>query len=125
RWEHIPVFSGSDQNIAPDDEFVDGTGRVWLVYYSRGTVVSIEGSKRSFFALGHGLDLGNPIVGGASGGQIWIAGTRGLGFFDGKNFRNVIAMDGQHFENMSAVIPTEHDGLWLKSSMGISQIPAE
>lgn len=125
RWEHIPVFSGSDQDIAPDDEFVDAAGRVWLVYYARGTVVSIEGSKRSFFAPGHGLDLGNPIAGGASGGQVWIAGTNGLGFYDGKNFRNVIAVDGQHFENMSAVIPTEHDGLWLKSSIGISQIPAD
>ena len=125
KWEHIPVFSGNDQDIAPDDEFVDGTGRVWLVYYTRGTVVSIEGSKRSFFAIGHGLDLGNPIVGAAVGGQVWIAGTKGLGFFDGKSFQNVIAIDGQHFEDMSAVIPTEHDGLWLKNPTGISLIPPE
>ena len=104
---------------------MDTLGRAWLLYYARKTVASIDGSTRAFFTPGHGLDLGNPIAGGASGAQVWIAGTRDLGVFDGNKFQNIRAADGQHFDNASAVIPTEHDGLWLKVPKGIIQIPEE
>jgi hypothetical protein len=56
---------------------------------------------------------------------VWISGTRGLGFFDGKRFQNIRASDGSLFENVSAVIPTERDGLWLKGPQGILQIPQD
>ena len=62
-----PVFTGKDHDIVPDAEFVDLRGRAWLVYYARDTVVLIDGAKRTFFTPGHGLDLGSPIAGWASG----------------------------------------------------------
>jgi hypothetical protein len=123
KWERVTVFTGSDQDISPDAQFVDGLGRAWLVYYARNTVVMVDGAKRAFFTADHGLDLGNPIVGWASGTQVWVSGTKGLGFFDGERFQNIHASDGSLFRNVSAVIPTEHDGLWLKGPEGVIQIP--
>jgi hypothetical protein len=96
-----------------------------LVYYARNTVVMIDGAKRTFFTPGHGLDLGNPIIGSASGTQVWVSGTGGLGFFDGGRFQNIRASDGSLFGYVSAVIPTEHDGLWLKVPDGVVQIPQD
>jgi signal transduction histidine kinase/ligand-binding sensor domain-containing protein len=125
KWERFPVFSGNDLNISPDAQFVDALGRAWLVYYARSTVVMIDGAKRVFFTAEHGLDLGNPIVGWASGTQIWVSGTKGLGYFDGESFRNIRASDDSLFKNVSAIIPTEHDGLWLKGPEGVIQIPQD
>jgi signal transduction histidine kinase/ligand-binding sensor domain-containing protein len=125
KWEMIPIFTGKDHDISPDAQFVDTLGRAWLVYYARDTVVMIDGAKRTFFTPGHGLDLGNPIIGSASGTQVWVSGTGGLGFFDGERFRNIRASDGSLFGYVSAVIPTEHDGLWLKVPDGVLQIPQD
>jgi signal transduction histidine kinase len=125
KWERIPVFTGKDHDLSPDAQFVDAVGRAWLVYYSRNTVVMIDGVKRTFFTADNGLDLGSPIVGWASGTQVWISGTRGLGFFDGERFQNIRASDGSLFGNVSAIIPTERDGLWLKGPEGVIQIPQD
>ena len=125
RWEKISVFTGQDRNISPDTEFVDALGRAWLVYYTRNTVAMMDGARHTFFTLGHGLDLGSPIVGWASGTQVWIAGTGGLGFFDGSRFQNIQASDGSLFAGVSAVLPTDHDGLWLKAPAGVIQIPQD
>jgi signal transduction histidine kinase/ligand-binding sensor domain-containing protein len=125
KWERAPVFTENDRDISPDAHFVDALRRAWLVYYARNTVVMVDGTKRTFFTADHGLDLGNPIVGWASGTQVWISGTKGLGFFDGERFQNIRASDGSLFKNVSAVIPTEHDGLWLKAPEGVIQIPQD
>jgi signal transduction histidine kinase/streptogramin lyase len=125
KWERVPVFTGIDHDLAPDAHFVDALGRAWLVYYARNTVVMVDGAKRTFFTAGRGLDLGSPIAGWAFGTQVWISGTKGLGFFDGDRFQNIRASDGSLFGNVSAVIPTEHDGLWLKGPEGVIQIPQD
>jgi signal transduction histidine kinase/ligand-binding sensor domain-containing protein len=125
KWERVPVFAGEDQDISPDAQFVDALGRAWLAYYARNTVVMIDGAKRTFFTADHGLDLGKPIVGWASGTQVWVSGTKGLGFLDGERFQNIRASDGSLFGNVSAVIPTERDGLWLKAPEGVIQIPQD
>ena len=125
KWERVAVFTGKDHDISPDAQFVDALGRAWLVYYARSTVVMIDGAKRAFFTADHGLDLGSPIVGWASGTQVWISGTKGLGFFDGERLQNIRASDGSLFGNVSAVIPTEHDGLWLKGPESVIQIPQD
>lgn len=125
KWASVPVFTGRDQDISPDAQFVDALGRGWLVYYARNTVVMIDGAKRTFFTVDHGLDVGSPIVGWASGTQVWVSGTKGLGFYDGERFQNVRASDGSIFENVSAIIPTEHDGLWLKGPGSVIQIPQD
>ena len=123
KWERVPVFTGEDHDVSPDAQFVDSLGRAWLAYYARSTVAMIDGAKRTFFTDGQGLEIGNPIVGWASGTQVWVSGTKGLGFFDGERFQNIRAADGSLFGNVSAVIPTEHDGLWLKGPQGVIQIP--
>jgi signal transduction histidine kinase/ligand-binding sensor domain-containing protein len=125
KWEKIPVLSGNDSDISPDAQFVDGLGRAWLVYYARSIVVMIDGAKHAFFTADRGLNLGNPIVGWASGTQVWVSGTKGLGFFDGEGFQNIRASDGTVFKNVTAVIPTEQDGLWLKAPEGVIQIPPD
>jgi signal transduction histidine kinase/ligand-binding sensor domain-containing protein len=125
KWQRVPVFTGKDDDLSPDAQFVDTLGRAWLVYYARNTVAMIDGAKPTFFTPDHGLDLGSPIVGWASETQVWISGTRGLGFFDGQRFQNIRAADGSLFGYVSAVIPTEHDGLWLKAPGGVIQIPPD
>jgi signal transduction histidine kinase/ligand-binding sensor domain-containing protein len=125
KWERVPVFTGEDRDISPDAQFLDALGRAWLLYYARNTVVMVDGARRTFFTTDHGLDLGSPIVGWASGTQVWVSGTNGLGFFDGERFQNIRASDGSPFGNVTAVIPTEHDGLWLKGPEGVIQIPHE
>ena len=125
QWNLVPVFTGSDSNIAPDAHFIDSIGRAWLMYYARNTVVMVDGTHRIFFTSDHELPLGNPISGRASGSQVWISGTKGLGFFDGERFQNIHATGGSSFANVSAVIPTEHDGLWLKAPEGVIQIPPD
>jgi signal transduction histidine kinase/ligand-binding sensor domain-containing protein len=125
KWDRVPVFTGKDHDLSPDAQFVDTLGRAWLVYYAHNTVAMIDGAKPTFFTPDHGLDLGSPIVGWASGTQVWISGTGGLGFFDGKRFQNIRASDGSLFGNVTAVIPTEQDGLWLKAPEGVIQIPPD
>lgn len=123
EWKKVALFPGEDSNISPDAEFVDASGRAWLVYYARKTVVMVDGAHHSFFTPANGLDLGNPIVGWACGTQVWVSGTDGVGFFDGKLFLHILASDGSSFRNATAVIPTEHDGLWLKVPDGVVQVP--
>ncbi len=125
KWAKVPVFTGKDENLAPDSEFIDALGHAWLLYYSRNTVVRIGAGGADFFTSEHGLDIGKPVAGGASGAQVWVSGTKGLGVFDGKRFKNIRAADGRLFENQSAVIPTEHDGLWLKGRERVIQIPED
>jgi signal transduction histidine kinase/ligand-binding sensor domain-containing protein len=125
KWEQVSVFSGEDSNISPDAEFVDAMGRGWLVYYARDTVVMVDGERHTFFTPANGLDLGNPIAGWACSTQVWVSGTNGLGFFDGRRFQNIRAFDGSLFKNVTAVIPTDHDGLWLKAPNGVVQVPQD
>ena len=122
KWAQVPVFAGQDRDIDPDVEFTDTLGHVWLVYYARKAAVMIDGAKHTFFTPDHGLDLGSPIIGSAFGTQIWIAGTEGLGFFDGRRFRNIRASDGSLFAGVNAILPTDHDGLWLKAPEGVLKI---
>src|ERR1022692_2770450 len=93
--------------------------------YSRNAIVMVDGAKRTFFTPDRGLNLGSPIVGSAFGTQVWISGTGGLGFFDGKRFQNIRAADGSLFAGVSAILPTAHDGLWLKAPAGVMQIPQD
>jgi signal transduction histidine kinase/ligand-binding sensor domain-containing protein len=125
KWERVPVFAGEDRNLAPDAEFVDTLGRVWLLYYARNVAVMIDGAKRIFFTRDRGLDVGSPIVGSAFGTEVWIAGTAGLGFFDGNRFVKIRGSDGSSFAGISAILPTDHHGLWLKAPQGVVQIPQD
>jgi signal transduction histidine kinase/ligand-binding sensor domain-containing protein len=123
KWERVTLFAGGDSEVSPDTQFVDSFGRVWLLYYARNIVALVDGSKRILFTPEQRMDLGNPIIGGALGPQVWISGTKGLGFFDGTTFSNIQASDGFHFAGATAVLPTDHDGLWLKAPEGVLQIP--
>jgi signal transduction histidine kinase/streptogramin lyase len=125
KWEKVPVFAGEDRDLAPDAHFIDALGHVWLLYYARNVIVMIDGPKRIFFTPDTGLGFGSPILGAAYGGQVWISGTGGLGFFDGKRFQNIRALDGSFFAGVSAIFPTDHDGLWLKAPQGVMQIPQD
>lgn len=124
-WERISVFIGKDADLSPDAEFVDNQGRGWLIYYARGVVVMVDGTSRRFFTAGHGIDLGLPIVGWASGTQVWITGTEGVAAFDGERFHTIQAADQTVFANMTAVIPTPENGLWLKGPSRVIQIAPE
>jgi len=123
HWEKVPVFKEPDSDVAPDAHFIDSLGRAWLFYYSRYTVARVDGAAVTLFDTQRQIEIGNPIIGAGLGPQTWIAGTKGLALFDGTSFSNVRASDGDLFAGVTAVVPTEHDGLWLKAPEGILQIP--
>lgn len=123
HWEKVSVFKEPDSDVAPDAHFIDSRGRAWLFYYSRYMVAKVDEAAVTLFDTQREPDLGNPIIGAALGPQTWIAGTKGLALFDGTRFSNVRASDGTLFAGVTAVLPTEHDGLWLKAPEGILQIP--
>jgi len=123
HWEKVSVFKGADSDVAADAQFVDSSGRAWLLYYSRYTAARVDGEAVTLFNVQQQIDLGNPIIGAALGPQTWIAGTKGLALFDGTDFSKLRASDGALFAGVTAVIPTERDGLWLKAPEGILQIP--
>jgi signal transduction histidine kinase len=85
----------------------------------------IDGAKRIFFTRDRGLDVGSPIVGSAFGTQVWISGAGGLGSFDGNRFLKIRGSDDSLFAGVSAILPTDHHGLWLKAPQGIVQIPQD
>jgi signal transduction histidine kinase/ligand-binding sensor domain-containing protein len=125
QWEKIAVFAGAESEIVPDSQFVDSLGRAWLLYYPRELVAMVDGPRRTFFNTDRQLHIGNPIIGAALGSQVWLSGARGLVLFDGTAFANIRGSDGAIFPGVTAILPTDHDGLWLKAPAGILHIPQE
>jgi signal transduction histidine kinase/ligand-binding sensor domain-containing protein len=121
-WNFVPVFQGKDSDLSPDRQFMDAQGRVWLTYYARQCVALIDHGKATVFNSANGLNVGGPTAGAGGPSVVWVAGTAGISFFDGKRFHNIRGVDGNLFSNSLEILPTDKNGLWLEGSEGVIEI---
>jgi signal transduction histidine kinase/ligand-binding sensor domain-containing protein len=120
EWKAIDVpraFPGKTPTLA----YADAAGRVWFGYQENSILV-IDGPVRRVFSAQQELRVGAVLAIFISGASGWIAGSKGLQFFDGQHFRDIIPAGGGAFGSVSGVLETSDGSLWLNSFGGLVRI---
>ena len=103
-----------------------GDGRVWLGYpNSRVRVVDADNDAGREFSKSDGLDIGNVMSILPRATDTWVGGELGLARFDGQRFHFVTPRGGTQLPSVSGIVATPEGDLWLSTSAGAIQIPAD
>ena len=121
KWQRIetpPEIAGKTGTAATGDE----SGRVWFAY-RENTILVVDGPDRQVLSARDGLNLGLIKSIDVHGSSAWVAGAKGLQFFDGKHFHDVAPDGGATFGSVSGVLLARDGSLWLNAYRGIIRIP--
>jgi len=102
----------------------DNEGRVWLGYPNNQVQIVDKDTVRRLSAA-DGLNIGAVLSIDAGPGHVWVGGDHGLARFDGRRFNAVTRQSGTTLRNVSGIIETPEGDLWLSTSEGAMQVPAE
>ena len=106
----------------PDDAAItmarDSRGRLWFGYRNE-RVALIEGQTVRTFGREDGLQTGNVTAIGLQGEHVWIAGERGLTWFDGRRFVPVRVESKEYFRGLWGVVETAAGEIWASGMSGI------
>jgi len=102
----------------------DSDGRVWLGYPNSQIQIVDKRSVRSLSAA-DGLNVGPVLSIDARRRHVWVGGEQGLARFDGHRFNAVRRQGGTSLPSVSGIIETAEGDLWLSTSEGAMQVPAE
>jgi signal transduction histidine kinase len=102
----------------------DNDGRVWLGYPNSQVQIIDKDTVRSLSAA-DGLNVGAVLSIAARSGHAWVGGEHGLARFDGRRFNAVMRQGGTALPGVSGIIETAEGDLWLSTSEGAMQVPAE
>ncbi len=101
-------------------------GRVWLGYpKSRIRVVDAGKDTGRELSTGDGLDVGNVMSILPRAADTWVGGELGLARFDGQRFHLVTPRGATQLPSVSGIVATPAGDLWLSTSAGAIQIPAD
>jgi len=101
--------------------YADDHGRVW--FGRRDGVVELEDDgirTATYEAKAVGVGSISAITG--SDNTLWIGGPSGLSFWDGKNFHKVLPSGRSAFKNVSGILETQKDGIWLSAGTELIHI---
>lgn len=101
-------------------------GSVWLGYpKSRILVVDAGTDTGRELSLSDGLDIGNVMSILPLATDTWVGGELGLARFDGQRFHPVTQRGATQLPSVSGIVATPEGDLWLSTSAGAIQIPAD
>jgi signal transduction histidine kinase len=112
------------EKLNPTTAYTDDGGRVWFGY-DQGTIIYLDNGAIRIVATGKDSPVGLVGAIGGRNQQIWIGGTSGLAFFDGKRFLSVVPSDAATFGYVSGMEQAADGGLWLREPRGVVHIKAE
>jgi signal transduction histidine kinase/ligand-binding sensor domain-containing protein len=120
KWRSLESLGGP--KLVSSNASVASDGTLWYGS-SNFTVVKIDGSHIHVFTKKDGIRAGDVKSIQCRGPDVWIAGARGIDYFDGNHFRPVIAADGTSFQLIEGMVATADSGLWFSEDRGIIHVP--
>ena len=120
KWQSLESMGGPKLVSSNASEAADGT--IWFGS-ANSTIVKIDGDTIHVFTSKDGIRAGDVKSIQRRGSDVWVGGTRGLDYFDGKRFKPVIAAEGTSFEVIEGMVATADNGLWFSEDRGIIHIP--
>ena len=121
-WQRLETAS-EFARLSPKTAFTDWMGRAWFGYEG-GTIIVLKDEKIQRIFSADDSPVGSVTAINGRGRHTWVGGERGLAFFDGKRFRQIIPADAEAFGSVLGVEETPDGGLWLAESRGVIQVPA-
>ena len=103
----------------------DSAGRIWFGYL--GNKLSVyDGNVVRTFTAANGMPVRNVQAIHERGGQLWVAGERGLALFKAKEnrFQEFYAEGEREFRGVSGIVETARGDLWMNTTSGILRVPA-
>ena len=118
RWEQItaPGLPTS----SPWSMLSDSQGRLWLGYGNDQIVVRTDGVHRTLH-IGDGA-WSNTLTLFQTQDSIWAAGSTGLAFFDGVQFRRVRSLEANLLLGTSGIAQDQQGNLWINAGAGVLRI---
>jgi signal transduction histidine kinase/ligand-binding sensor domain-containing protein len=120
RWVSLKALGGPAGEA--HSELTDAEGRVWFGF-SDNTITVMDGQKFQNYSSRDDITVGDVSSLCGSHSFVWIGGSTGLEFYDGRQFRAILPADGGTFNAVSAILAPDGDGLWLSEARGIIHIP--
>jgi signal transduction histidine kinase len=100
----------------------DAQGRLWLGYGSDAIVVRTNGAYRTLHIRDGAWS--NTLTLFQTQDAIWAAGSTGLMFFDGNQFRRVQSLEANLLQGTSGIAQDRQGNLWLNAGAGVLRISA-
>ena len=124
-WDRV-----SARGLPADDTWgmlSDSEGRLWLGYNDDRVVQRKNGEYATFRVQGETQreTWSNTLTLQEAGGTIWAAGSNGLCFFDGRQFRRVHALETDLLRGTSGIVMDKLGNLWLNAGAGALRVSAE
>jgi signal transduction histidine kinase/ligand-binding sensor domain-containing protein len=120
KWQSLESMGGP--KLVSSNASVATDGTIWFGS-ANSTIVRIDGDTIHVFTAKDGIRAGDVKSIQRRGSDVWVGGTRGLDYFDGKRFKPVIAAEGTSFEVIEGMVATADNGLWFSEDRGIIHIP--
>ncbi|GAB3788913.1 sensor histidine kinase [Dyella agri] len=108
----------------PRVDFTDDSGRVWLGYRDNRIVV-VDGGNVTTLGPDQGVTIGDAKAFQQDGRRLWIGGSNGLGYMDGRRLQVVGLADGGSLKNVTGIVFSAQGDLWVHSLDGVFQLPAK
>ncbi len=118
QWTRSSI-SGS-----PRVEYTDSAGRVWLGYRDNRIAIA-SGTSVTTLGPHEGLTIGDTKAFQQNGNAIWIGGSNGLGYVDGRRFHMIGLADSGLLKNVTGIVFSDQGDLWAHTLDGIFQLPAK
>ncbi|MGE8361011.1 sensor histidine kinase [Pseudomonas sp.] len=130
QWSLQPSPTLAPSQVMPVTANTDPQGRLWFGYRDN-LIVTRDASGERQWGEADGLNIGHVTALLHQPGRTWVAGQRGLAYFDGARFHGLRLPDNGLFDNIYALLAAppawsraRGDDLWLQSKAGIFQIAA-
>jgi signal transduction histidine kinase/ligand-binding sensor domain-containing protein len=123
-WTREAALSHGPTQVMPVIAALDAERRPWFGYRDN-LLVTVDGDGTRRWSDVDGLQVGHVTSLHPAEGGIWIGGSRGLAFFDGRAFRPITPVRGSRFSGLHGLVETVTGELWLHGDDGILRIPAE
>lgn len=107
--------------LDPTAAYTNDDGCIWFGY-DGGTIIYLQDGRIRTVASGQNSPVGDVSVIQGHNQQIWIAGTAGLAFFDGKRLLPVYPSDVATFGDVTWMEETADGSLWLRAPRGVIRI---
>jgi signal transduction histidine kinase/ligand-binding sensor domain-containing protein len=107
-------------NTSPWSMFSDVQGRLWLGYGNDAIVVRMNGTYRTLHIADGAWS--NTLTFFQTQDSIWAAGSTGLAFFDGNQFRRVQSLEANLLQGTSGIAQDQQGNLWLNAGAGVLRI---
>jgi signal transduction histidine kinase/ligand-binding sensor domain-containing protein len=107
-------------NSSPWSMFSDAQGRLWLGYGNDAVVVRTNGAYHTLH-IGDG-SWSNTLTFFQTQDVIWAAGSTGLAFLDGNQFRRVRSLENNLLLGTSGIAQDQQGNLWLNAGAGVLRI---